>query len=198
MKDGAKEKHRSKGAADQREPISVHAVAAIRLLILTGCRAGEILNLQWQHVDSERGFLNLPDSKTGAKVVVLAAPALEVLGNIPRVKDNPYVIAGDKPKQPRSDLKRPWGRITRRAGLDGVRLHDLRHTFASAGAGAGMGLPIVGKLLGHASQATTARYAHLADNPLRQGANLIAGTLASQLARKGGEVVPLRKDEAVG
>lgn len=198
MKDGAKAKHRPKDAEERRETISPHAIAAIRLLLLTGCRAGEILTLKWQHVDFERGFLNLSDSKTGAKVVVLAAPAMAVLADIPRVKDNPYVVVGDKPKEPRSDLKRPWARITARAGLEGLRLHDLRHTFASAGAGAGMGLPIVGKLLGHASQATTARYAHLADSPLRQGANFIAGSLSAQMAGKSVDVVPLHGDRANG
>lgn len=191
MREDAKAKHRPKDAETQRELISPHAIAAIRLLILTGCRAGEILKLRWQEVDFERGFLNLPDSKTGAKVVVLAAPALAVLADLPRLKDNPFVVVGDKAGQPRSDLKRPWARVTARAGLADVRLHDLRHTFASAGAGAGMGLPIVGKLLGHASQATTARYAHLADNPLRQGANLIAGSLAAGLEGKAGVVVPI-------
>lgn len=198
MREGALAKHRRKKADSQRELISPHAIAAIRLLILTGCRAGEILSLKWQDVDFERGFLNLSDSKTGAKVIVLAAPAMAVLERIPRIAGNPYVIVGSKPKEPRSDLKRPWASVIAHAGLEGLRLHDLRHTFASAGAGAGMGLPIVGKLLGHASQATTARYAHLADDPLRQGANFIAGTLSAQLAGNTGNVFPLREGKAVG
>lgn len=191
--EGAKAKHRPKSDENRREVLSPYAVAAIRLLLLTGCRAGEILNLQWSHVDLERGILNLPDSKTGAKPIILGAPAMSVLAELPRVKGNPFVIVGEKEGQPRSDLKRPWKRVTARANLEGVRLHDLRHTFASMGAMSGMGLPIVGKLLGHASPATTARYAHLADDPLRRASDAISSGIAAQLADSSGEVVPLQK-----
>ena len=191
--EGANAKHRPVKDENRREVLSPYALAAIRLLLLTGCRAGEILSLQWEHVDLERGILNLPDSKTGAKPIILGAPAMAVLAELPRVKGNPYVIVGEKEGQPRSDLKRPWKRVTARAGLEGVRLHDLRHTFASMGAMSGMGLPIVGKLLGHASPATTARYAHLADDPLRRASDAISSGIAAQLADSSGEVVPLRK-----
>ncbi|OWK28965.1 site-specific integrase [Sphingomonas mucosissima] len=191
VSDGPNAKHRPKKGDDAREQISPSAVAAIRLLLLTGCRAGEILNLEWQHVDFERGFLNLPDSKTGAKKVMLGAPALEVLSNLPRV--GRYVVPGADPKKPRSDLKRPWARIIAHAGLEGLRLHDLRHSFASVGAASGMGLPIVGKLLGHASSATTARYAHLADDPLRRASDSIAGTIAAALGvAPTATVIPLK------
>lgn len=185
VKEGPKSKHTPKKADTAREIIAPHAVAAIRLLLLTGCRAGEILNLKWSHIDFERGFLNLPDSKTGAKKVLIGAAALQVLANIPRVKDNPFVIAGSDPKKPRSDLKRPWKRITAHAGLGDLRLHDLRHSYASVGAASGMGLATVGKLLGHASAATTARYAHFADDPLRRASDSIATTIAAALG--GGE-----------
>ena len=104
-----------------------------------------------------------------------------MLADLPRVKDNPFVIAGADPKKPRSDLKRPWKRITARAGLPDLRLHDLRHSYASIGAASGMGLPVVGKLLGHASTATTARYAHFADDPLRRASDSIATTIAAAL-----------------
>ena len=188
--EGPNAKHRPK-REDPREPVAPSAIAAIRLLLLTGCRAGEILNLEWQQVDFERGFLNLSDSKTGAKKVMLGAPALEVLANLPRV--GRYVIPGAVPNKPRSDLKRPWARVTAHAGLSGVRLHDLRHSFASVGAASGMGLPIVGKLLGHASTATTARYAHLADDPLRRASDSIAGTIAAALGvAPAHNVVPLK------
>ena len=178
--DGPKSKHRPKKGDDARELISPSAVAAIRLLLLTGCRAGEILNLEWKHVDFERGFLNLPDSKTGAKKVLLGAPALEVLANLPRAGE--YVIPGADPKKPRGDLKRPWGRIVAYAELRGLRLHDLRHSFASVGAASGMGLGVVGKLLGHASPTTTARYAHFADDPQRRAANAISSTISAMIS----------------
>jgi len=196
--EGAKAKHRPKLAENQREQISPHAIAAIRLLLLTGCRLGEILSLQWSQVDFERGFLRLADSKTGKKDVILGAPALKVLADIPRIKGNPFVIVGETEGKGRSDLKRPWRRITAHAGLDGLRLHDLRHSFASMGAASGMGLPIVGKLLGHASPSTTARYAHLADDPLRRASDSIAGSIAAAIGVGGGasNVVPLKEGVA--
>lgn len=193
--EGANEKHRPKNAENLREVISPHAVAAIRLLLLTGCRLNEILKLEWSQVDLERGFLRLPDSKTGKKDVILGAPALKVLADIPRVKGNPYVIVGEANGKPRSDLKRPWRRIIAHAGLSGLRLHDLRHSFASMGAASGMGLPIVGKLLGHASPSTTARYAHLADDPLRRASDSISGSIAAAMGVAGetSNVVPLKE-----
>lgn len=196
--EGANAKHRPKSAENQRETISEYALAAIRLLLLTGCRAGEILSLQWSHVDFERGFLNLPDSKTGAKPVLLGARALKILSGLPRVKGNPYVVVGDKKGKPRSDLKRPWKRISAFAGLPELRLHDLRHSYASVGAASGMGLAIVGKLLGHASTATTARYAHFADDPLRRASDSISNTIAAALAGPADNVVPLHRDAGRG
>jgi integrase len=114
------------------------AIAAIRLLILTGARLREILDAQWQQVDFERGILFLPDSKTGRKPIYLSAPAIQVLASLPRLEVNPHIIAGPKDGAPRADLKKPWAAITKAAGLEGVRLHDLRHSFASVGAGASL------------------------------------------------------------
>ena len=146
-----------------------HVAAAFRLLILTGARLREILELKWEYVDLQRGLLLLPDSKTGQKAIILNAPALDVLQKIPKV-DDVYVIArnSDIAGQPRHDLNKPWKLVSSRSGLAGVRIHDLRHTHASYGAGAGFGLPIIGKLLGHSQPATTARYAHLDNDPLRR------------------------------
>jgi integrase len=172
------------------------AIAAIRLLILTGCRKSEILTLQWDHIDFERAFLRLPDSKTGAKIVPLGAPALELLASLPRIDGNPYVMPGEKEGQHLVGIPRVWERIRTRAKLDDVRLHDLRHSFASVGASAGLGLPIVGKLLGHRDPKTTARYAHIADDPAKAAADRISGTIAAALVGKGGKVVPLKKREA--
>jgi integrase len=124
-------------------------------------------------------MLHLPDSKTGKKSIVLNPPALAVIAALPRAGD--CAIHGDSPTQPRSDLKRPWTVVTRRAGIEGLRLHDLRHSFASVGAGAGLGLPVIGKLLGHPSVETTARYAHLDNHPVRRASNAIGATIAAAL-----------------
>jgi integrase len=159
--------------------IDPFAAAALRLLLFTGCRLREILHLRWEHVDAERGCLFLPDSKSGRKTVILNAPALTVLNALERV--GPYVVPGDDPEQPRHDLKRPWDAVTQQAALTGVRLHDLRHTYASFGAGGGLGLPIIGRLLGHSQATTTARYAHLDNDPLRRASEAIAGRIAAAL-----------------
>jgi integrase len=159
--------------------VSPFAVAAIRLLLFTGCRLREILRLQWDHVDFDRGMLFLPDSKTGRKTVLLGAAALRILAELPRIGS--YVIAGADPKKARADLKRPWTAIRRHAGLSGLRIHDLRHSYASVGAGIGLGLPIIGRLLGHTQPSTTARYAHLADDPLRRASEMVSGRIAAAM-----------------
>jgi integrase len=182
-------------AVDEAKPTAKHvpkakrftkiappSAAALRLLLFTGCRLREILHLRWEYVDIERGCLFLPDSKSGRKTVILNAPALAVLQALERL--GPYVVPGDNPEQPRHDLKRPWDAVTKRAGLTGVRLHDLRHTYASFGAGGGLGLPIIGRLLGHAQATTTARYAHLDNDPLRRASEAIAGRIAAALDGK--------------
>jgi integrase len=168
--------------------------AALRLLLVTGCRLREVLYPRWEHVDFERGCLFLPNSKSGRKTVVLNAPSLSVLNSLERV--GPYVVPGDDPEQPRQDLKRPWDAITRRAGLAGVRLHDLRHTYANFGAGGGLRLPIIGRLLGHSQPTTTARYAHLDNDPLRRAWEVIANRIAAALEGKTAPIVPLAKNAA--
>ena len=168
------------------------AIAAIRLLILTGCRVGEILTLRWSEVDFEQRCLKLADSKTGRKTVYLNSAALQILAGIERADDNPFVIEGNKPGSHLVGLTRTWFRIRRRAGLAEVRLHDLRHTYASIGAGMGLSLPIIGKLLGHTQPVTTQRYAHLAADPMREAAERIGATLGAALAgRPKAEVVRL-------
>jgi integrase len=179
--------------AEKGEMTSPYAVAAIRLLIFTGARLGEVLGLQWAYVDMDNAVVRLPDSKTGAKTVHLPPPALEVLSALHRIEGNPYVIVGARDWRPLVNLEKPWRAIRKMAGLDDVRLHDLRHSFASMGAGAGLGLPVIGALLGHAQPQTTARYAHLANDPLRQAANLIAGRIGDAMAgRSGGMVVDMQ------
>src|SRR4029077_18690734 len=121
-----KAKHLPK-AKNRFTKIAPFAAAAIRLLLFTGCRLREILHIKWEQVDLERGLLLLPDSKTGRSTVILNAPALAVLTSLDRLGS--YVVPGDDPEKPRADLKRPWEAVARRAGLEGVRLHDLRHTL---------------------------------------------------------------------
>ena len=174
----AHSKHLAK-EENQRIMFSPYVTAAIRLLLFTGCRMREILHLKWSEIDFERGMLFLPETKTGKRAVVLNAPALEILRNLERLSE--YVIMGEKEGQPRADLNRPWRRIRKHAGVDDVRIHDLRHSFASVGASSGMGLPIVGKLLGHTQAQTTSRYAHLDNDPLRRASEQIAGTIAKAL-----------------
>lgn len=181
--------------------IGEHAAAALRLLLFTGARLREVLHLEWSHVDLERGLLLLPQSKTGKKTIVLNAPAMEILSNLTRV--GRYVIAGDtagtEKEQPRSDLKRPWAMVIRHAGLADLRIHDLRHNFASFGAGGGMGLPIIGKLLGHTQAATTQRYAHLDADPLRRASNAIGASIAAAMGEQAtpiNNVTPIRANKA--
>jgi integrase len=210
-------------------------IAAIRLLTFTGCRAGEILNLQWSHVDVENACLRIPTDvegtkPTGAKnrikVVHLNSPALEVLNGIEKTENCSWVIAGKNPGSPLINIRKPWHRIRDQAtvnkwpeddeciipvmnklaedlgrkpalseimdeanekgikipvGLTDLRIHDLRHSFASIGAGGGLSLPMIGALLGHTQAATTARYAHLAADPLKQATNFIGGRIAAAM-----------------
>ena len=117
-----------------------------------------------------------------------------MLAEIPRIKDNPHIIAGAAKGAPRADLQRPWKAVRSAAKLDGVRIHDLRHSFASFGAGASLGLPIIGKLLGHSQAATTHRYAHLDADPLRRAVETIGNTIAAAMAGGGrGKVVALKR-----
>ena len=157
------------------------AILAARLLILTGCRLGEIMTLKWAYVDFEERVLRLPDSKTGKKIVHLGTPAVEYLYCAQRIDGNPWVITGTLPGKPLSDLQPFWQRVRARAGLKDVRIHDLRHTFASTAVASGQGLPMIGKLLGHTQVQTTARYAHLAAEPVRMAADAVATSLREAL-----------------
>ena len=163
---------------------SQSAINAIRLLIFTGCRLGEIMTLKWEYVDLATGALHLPDSKTGAKTVHIGTPAVDALKEIERLPENPWVITGTLPGAHLTDLQPPWQRIRKRAGIEDVRIHDLRHTFASVAVANRQGLPMIGKLLGHSQVQTTARYAHLAADPVKRAANTVAGELAGMLGGK--------------
>jgi integrase len=172
------------------------AIAAIRLLVLTGCRKGEILSLKWNYIDRENGVLLLPDSKTGKKTIYLTPPVAELLDTLPRVQGCPYVLPAQRAAHRRKGYSGPareaneghfigvahvWERLRKKAGLHSVRLNDLRHTFASKGVGLGVSLPLIGGLLGHADMKTTAKYAHLSADPTRQAGMLIAQRLHADL-----------------
>ena len=155
------------------------AVAAFRLLLLTGCRMSEIRDLRWEYVKDD--CIELPDAKTGGRVVPLGPEARAVLSAIPRDEDNPWVIAGRLPGSHLTDLQRPWRRIRKQAGLEGVRIHDLRHSFASRALALGESLTMIGKLLGHTQVQTTARYAHLARDSIQTAAARITESIGGNL-----------------
>lgn len=227
--------------AEKKDETNPYAIAAIRLLIFTGARRGEILTLRWDAVDFDRKVLKLADSKTGEKVIYLNPPALELLSTLPRQSQNPYVICGLKPKSHLVDVNRVWRHIRDRATINlylqnktlqnllsnqeidadnltvktlklladkasielptpltDLRLHDLRHSFASIAVGGGMSLPMIGKLLGHTQTATTARYAHLADNPLKEANDAIGNRLQGLMGQKNNaEIIKIRDDDAL-
>ena len=183
--------------AERESTESPYVIAAVRLLVFTGARLSEVLNLRWQDVDVERAKLWLPDSKTGRKALYLSAPALQVLADLPRLDGNPHVICGDKPGARLVNIQKPWRRIRARAGLEDVRLHDLRHSFASVAAAGGLSLPMIGKLLGHTQAATTQRYAHLAADPVCAANEAIGQRIAAMMkGGAGSDVVTLPRRKA--
>ena len=165
------------GEAGRRRGVSVHAVAAIRLLLLTGCRKGEILNLRWSEVDLEANELRLADTKTGPRTISLSPEAAAV----PRVAGNPHVIPGKVEGRAMRNLNDPWELICERARLEGVRIHDCRHSYASLALALGESLPMIGKLLGHTQVKTTARYAHLAKESVRGSPVRVSESIAGDL-----------------
>ncbi len=174
--------------------LGVTATAAIRLLLLTGCRKSEILSLRWEWVDIERGVLRLPDSKTGAKIVPLAPAAVKLLAELPRT--GTYVLPAATGSGHYTGLQKHWERVRERAGLVGVRIHDMRHSFASFAVADGNSLFLIGKVLGHKQARTTEGYAHLADDPIRAVGDRTAARIAAAMAAAGerdpARVVPLR------
>ena len=160
---------------------SRHAAAAIRLLVLTGCRRNEVLGLAWSDLDFEAGEMRLGDSKTGARIVPLPPAAVELLKDLPRTAGNPWVFPGWKKGTHQVNINDAWERVRERAGLQGVRLHDLRHTFASRALAIGEGLPMIGKLLGHRQVNTTARYAHLARESIQASTAKVAESIGSDI-----------------
>lgn len=177
-------------------------IAVIRLLTLTGARKGEIEGLRWSEVEMARACLRLEDSKTGARIIPLGAAALNCLQDLRRTDGSPYVFPGQvesaagQPRRHYVGTPKLWLRVRAAAGLQDVRLHDLRHTFASFGAAGGLSLPVIGQLLGHRDVKTTAQYAHLADDPLRIGVERIAGAISGAMAGRKADIRPMRRTPA--
>ena len=160
--------------------VSAGAVATIRLLMLTGCRRNEILTLRWEHVDLDAAEIHLADGKTGARTVHLSPSAVRVFEALLRKPGNPWVIPGNKPDTHMTDIDGSCEVIRTRAGLHDVRIHDIRHSFASRALALGEGLPIIGRLLGHRQVETTARYAHLARDSVTKSAERISISIAAE------------------
>ena len=156
-----------------------YMIAAFKTLLLTGCRLGEIQTLKWDYIQGNA--LRLPDSKTGAKKVFLGQEVLEILSSVDRVEGNEYVFTGAKEGGYITDFQKPWRRIRKEAKIEDVRIHDLRHTFASYAVSGGETIPMIGKLLGHTQAQTTARYAHLADAPMHEAADRVTNAITNTL-----------------
>ena len=164
--------------------LPVHPAAAIRLLLLTGCRRNEIVALAWRDVDLAAGEIRLPGGKTGPRLVPLAPAAAAVLRAVPRVQGSPWVIPGTKAGKHLADLNHYWARVRDRADLADVRLHDIRHSFASRALALGESLPMIGKLLGHSRIGTTARYAHLARDSIKASSARVADSIGADILER--------------
>ncbi len=175
------------GEVEAEGMVRSDVVAAFRLLMLTGCRKSEILTLRWEDVDLRAGEIQLRDAKAGARAVAISPSARRVLGGLTRVAESPWVFPGRNPGRHYQNLNIPWRLIRARAGLNDVRIHDLRHSFASRALALGETLPMIGKLLGHKKVETTARYAHLARDSVKAAASRVAESLRADL-EGGGEV----------
>lgn len=157
------------------------AVNILRLLVYTGARLSEILSLQWGWIHWDEGYARLPDSKTGTKTMPLPQPALDVLRRVSEEhgRQSKFVFPGARYGAHFTGIQKPWQRIRLRAGLPDVRIHDLRHCFASTAVAHGESLYLVGAVLGHRTTSTTQRYAHLAMQPILESANRTSNRLAA-------------------
>ena len=182
---------RSLAELEAERRVSAHAAAALRLLMVTGCRRTEILTLRWDDVDHTAGELRLRHAKSGARMVPLTPTAQAVLAGIARVPGNPWVFATGQPNGHLTHLSKAWYRVRDRAGLDDVRIHDLRHSFASRALALGESLTMIGRLLGHRDTGSAARYAHLARDAEKISAAKVGGSIEADIA-------PLRTGTAPG
>ena len=167
--------------AEANGSLSPSAAAALRLLMLTGCRRNEIVHLRWDDVDWAARELRLSETKMGPRSVPLTPAVEAVLDGIPQNGDNPWVITGRKAGAHMVDVDAVWARLRAKAGLKDVRIHDLRHSWASRALALGESLSMIGKLMGHGQVATTARYAHLARDTEKASAAKVGGSLGADI-----------------
>lgn len=153
---------------------SPYTLASIWMLLYTGCRESEVLTLKWKDVHLEDGYLYLEDSKVGVRTIALNSKAKQILNSLKKKEDNPYVFCGKFPRTHLKEIKTTWRQVRHLAGIPDVRIHDLRHSFASFALKKGVDLYTVSKLLGHKNIATTTRYAHLELEHLKEATNKIA------------------------
>lgn len=167
----------------------------VRLLLLTGARRGEVMSATWDQFDLDAGVWIKPSAHTKQKKehrVPLSAPAIQLLSEIKATADpSPHVFPGRKPGEPLTDIKNFWAGVCKKASLEDCRIHDLRHTYASILASAGLSLPVIGALLGHTQPNTTARYSHLFDDPLREATERVAAMVNGASGGQSGEIVSL-------
>ena len=161
-----------------------YIIAVVRLLLLTGARRNEWLEAKWDYVDFTRRTLNLPDSKTGQKSILLNDAAISVLRDLPRIEGNPYVFPGHNAGKHLTNISKTWHLIRSEAKIGDLHLHDLRHSFAAFAVDEGASLPVIGKLLGHSQPQTTARYAHVAPSPAQQLSSAIGQRLGAVVLQK--------------
>ena len=177
----------------RKTPEDWRAIACYRLLLFTGARLNEILSLQWDWIDWQRGIARLPDFKTGAKNLHLSSPAICLLKRLPRHEGSPFVLPGNSASH-FCGVQKPWQRIRLAAGLPDLRIHDLRHAFASLAVANQEAIFLVGAVLGHRNVGTTQRYAHLADGPVKAVADRTSQRMASMLSGEAPDAAPLAPD----
>ena len=180
-------------ALAETETANPAAVAAIRFAAVTGLRIGEILAIQWPHVDFETGRLLLPETKTGRRHHDLPSAALAILTQLPHINAWAFTMGRDAPVTYRT-VRLHFVSIAAKAGLDDVRLHDLRRTVMTTAAAAGVGTHVLRDLLGHKTTAMADRYIRAVGNPVRDAREQVGAAMAAMMNGESGEVVPLRRD----
>ncbi len=184
--------------AEAKGRMSVYTVAAFRVLMLTGCRRNEVLELKWDDVGRTMGELRLRDTKTGPRWVPLTPEVTGILDALPRVDGNPWVFPGRGRDGRLVNINQQWGTLRSRAALKDVRIHDLRHSFASRALALGESLTTIGGLLGHTKVQTTARYAHLARDTEIASTARVGASIGAHIMPDGTDPEQARRPAEIG